>query len=320
MIHRTPLAFIALFTLLASCSTAPSTTTTTTQTPTTTETAVDFPTFTPDSGTRLELASNAGLKMSNDGTLSMIFQDIAIHHESITTTTEASDWLSFDRGEAIQDRSGFYVVKLPDGTYKTYGYNPTKGLEGNTCLTSESSTDGVTFTKDSGSRYTLQADDNGTMGVWDVFTTQTGKVILLYIGDMLGKNKVREAVSTDNGETFTFYKDNVLGDANEPQSYVDERSFRMSNGNILLVAMKSGSIYEFLSTDDGETFTVNPTPVLTKDSFPGLNAVGLNDPQLTQLPDGRMRIYATLSIGQPGATPGDETKISGDIVSATSSK
>lgn len=313
MLRRTPLVLVAFFTLLASCSTTP-----TTQTTTTTQSAVDFPVFTPDSGVRLEQASNAGVRMSEDGTLSLVYQDRQANGDKMTTSTESSDWLNFDRGESLKDRSNFYIVKLADSSYKTFGYNPTKGLEGNSCLTSKSSTDGVNFTADSGCRYTLQPDDNGSMGVWDVFTTQTGKVILLYIGDMKGKNKVREAISSDNGETFTFYKDNVLGDANEQQSYVDQRSFRMSDGNILLVAMKSGNIYEFLSTDDGETFTVNPTPVLTKDSFPGMNAIGLNDPQLAQLPDGRMRIYVTLSIAQPDATPGDDSKVTADLVSATS--
>lgn len=265
----------------------------------------------------LEEASNAGVKMDEDEVLHLVYQDNESKTDRITTSTETSNWLEFERGTAIKDRSDFYVVELPDGTYRTYGYNPTIGLEGdNTCLTSKFSTDGVNFEQEEGCRYELVEDDKGSMGVWDVFTTENGEVVLLYIGDKEGENSVRKAVSTDNGWTFTFVTDNVLGSETfGADSFVDQRSIRMQDGRILLVAMRQGEVYEFISKDDGETFELYEEPILTKDSYPDLAVIGLHDPQLVELPDGRYRIYVTISL--EGGTPGQGNPPS-ILVSATS--
>ncbi len=265
---------------------------------------VSFLEFIPDEEIILEDASNAGVKMDKEGVLHLVYQDNQGKGDRITTSTEDSDWLNFERGESLKDRTDFYVVEMPDGTYRTYGYNPTIGLAGETCLTSKSSTDGVNFKQEEGCRYELTEADKGTMGVWDVYSTESGEVHLLYIGDMLGKNSVRRAVSTDNGWTFTYVEDNVLGgETYGPESYVDQRSIRMDDGRILLVAMKQGSVYEFISEDDGETFEMMPEALLTKEDYADLNALSLHDPQVVKLPDGRYRIYVTMSIAN-GGTPG----------------
>lgn len=259
--------------------------------------------FTADSEIILEEASNAGVKMDAEGVLQLVYQDNQSKGDRITSSTKDSDWLEFERGESLKDRTDFYSVQMPDGTYRTYGYNPTIGLAGETCLTSKISTGGINFTQEEGCRYELTDNDKGTMGVWDVYSTENGEVHLLYIGDMLGKNSVRKAVSTDNGWTFTYVEDNVLGgETFGPESYVDQRSIRMEDGRILLVAMKQGGIYEFISEDDGKTFTLKPEPILTKEDYSSLNALSLHDPQLVALPDGRYRIYVTASIDNGGTT------------------
>ena len=74
--------------------------------------------------------------------------------------------------------------------------------------------------------------------------------------------------------------------------------------------MKSGSIYGFLSTDDGATFT-NEGAILLPSDFV-TTGDSLHDPQIIALPDGRYRIFVTLMNNR-------ETGAS-SIVSATTAK
>jgi hypothetical protein len=274
-------------------------------------------TFTADAGERMTGASNAGVKFSTADTMELLYQDNTVtagNTQKIASATASSDWLNFTVSDANANGDNFRALKLPDGTCRAYGFNTTKGLtNGETGLTSRSSTDCVTFTQDSGNRYDLQSADNGTLGVYDLFNDSKGGVVLMYIGDMLGLNNVRRAYSTDNGMTFTFTNGDVLGDDNAGggnNSYVDEKTAKLANGNILLVTMKAGSVYSFVSTDDGKTFTKETGVRLQPSDFTGMNLVSLNDPQIIALPDGRYRIYMT-------GTPADKTALA-SIVSATS--
>lgn len=280
--------------------------------------------FIPDEGIRMMYASNAGAKLDEDGNMLLLYEANGsdLTGQYIATS---EDGLNFeDEGEqvAYEEAGAFRSKQLPDGTWISYGFNTTKGITG-TCLTSQSSEDGVTFTEDEGCRYELQEDDNGRMGVYEFFNDSKGNVVLLYLGDLEGMNNVRRAYSTDNGQTFTFTNGNVLGDENDgggSNSYVDQKVTVMENGDVFLVAMKQGNIYGFISTDDGETFEpYSDEPLLVPDDFTheeyGL-VRSLHDPQIVTLEDGRYRIYVTALFGEreAGVTEGGLST----LVSATS--
>ena len=267
--------------------------------------------FTADSGARAENASNAGVRYQSS-VLQLLYESSAKKGtHTIEETSEDSDWLAFTPTADSTNTDNFRALQLPDGTWRAYGVDTTIGNEG-TCLKSKSSTDGVIFTTDDGCRYTLQENDNGKMGVYDLFNTSTGDVVLLYIGDMMGLNNVRRATSTDGGWTFTFDRGDVLGDESAgggSQSYVDEKTVFLGEKQFYLVAMKSGSIYGFLSTDDVATFT-NEGAILVPSDY-GLSNGSLHDPQIIALPDGRYRIFVTLFDRDTGSS---------SIVSATTAQ
>lgn len=252
--------------------------------------------FIPDPGVRVENASNPGARVNEDGTVSLLYQDRSTGQNShrVATTTADSNWLEFGQGKQVDSPMEFRAIELPDGTYRSYLFNPNQTTS--VGLTSWSSQDGVNFTPDSGLRYQLQAEDKGTMGVYDLFVDSKGGVVLLYIGDMYGRNNVRRAHSTDNGWTFTFDQDNVLGGdqfTGGPNSYVDQKVFPLPDGRFRLLAMRAGSLYSFISEDDGQTFVQEPGARLEPSDFSDYQLATLNDPQMVLLPDGRYRIYVT---------------------------
>lgn len=274
-------------------------------------------TFTPDTGKRVEVASNAGLQWQADGTLAMVFEDLAQGGEWVRFASSGSDYLEFGSATKLKTQVPYRATKLADGTYRAYGFDPTRKST-NACLTSLSSTDGVTFTEDSGCRYTLQADDEGSIGTYETYIQADGKVVLLYVGDLYGKNNIRRAVSTDGGWTFTFDRGNVVGDdsfGGGGRSFVDQRIVKLSDGTYVLIAMSSGSIYGFTSAD-GDVFNQLPELVLSVSDFQSIDStyISLHDPQITVLPDGRYRIYVTALIKQ-GTGPKDRGD--SDLVSAT---
>lgn len=257
--------------------------------------------FIPDAGVRMSNASNAGVKFTDATTMELLYENQraapGASRQVIASATADSDWLDFTVTNPAADGDNFRALKLPDGTCRAYGFNNTKGLtNGETGMTSRSSTDCITFTPDPGTRYTLQSADNGTLGVYDFFNDTKGGVVMLYLGDLYGLNNARRAYSTDNGWTFTFTNDNVLGDADlggGSNSYVDEKTIRLADGRIRLIAMQRGSIHSFISKDDGITFTKEAGIRLQASDFTELGLTSFNDPQIIALPDGRYRIYVT---------------------------
>lgn len=316
-------AFSAVLLILTACSTE-----------TTPESSLDVDTedveeseelnFIPDEGIRMMYASNAGAKLDKDGNMLLLYEanGSELHGQYVAVS---EDGLTFeDEGEQVtyEEAGAFRSKQLPDGTWISYGFNTTKGLDG-TCLTSQSSEDGKEFTADKGCRYELQEDDKGRMGVYEFFNDSKGNVVLLYLGDLMGMNNVRRAYSTDGGQSFEFTNDNVLGDEDDgggARSFVDQKVVVMENGDVFLVAMKEGSIFGFISTDDGETFQpYGDEALLVPDDFNDeqLGTVrSLHDPQIVMLEDGRYRIYMTAIFGEgtPGVTEGGLST----LVSATS--
>ena len=276
-------------------------------------------TFIADEGLRMLEASNPGAKMNDDGTISLLYEDKSENGKQRVSTSV--DGLLFEEGIEVSRTEGgaFRAKQLPDGTWISYGYDTTKGIEGN-CLTSQSSEDGVTYTDDEGCRYTLQDDDEETMGVYDFFADSQDNIVLLYIGDKYGLNNVRRAYSTDGGWTFTFTNDNVLGDeelGGGARSYVDEKVIVLSDHRVFLVAMQQGTIYGFISEDDGVTFQRYEEALLEPSDFENEEygvASSLHDPQIIALEDGSLRIYVAAMFNGGTDTKEDDMET---IVSAT---
>lgn len=266
----------------------------------------------------MEDASNPGARMNDDGTLDLLFESASLRRGVVATAEESSDWLDFAVTDTDADAGIFRALKLPDGTCRAYGFDATKGIDGEG-LTSRSSKDCVTFTEDEGYRYLLQPADKGKMGVWDLFVDSEGGVVLLYLGDMLGLNNVRRAYSTDGGWTFEFTNGNVFGDDDAgggARSFVDDKVVVLPDGNIRAITMRGGSVYTFLSTDDGKTFGYEGE-ALSPDDFTDGNYVGLFDPQLVLLPDGRQRIYVTAQVETGKTLTDGRRELDSVIVSAT---
>src|SRR5262249_25971716 len=158
-------------------------------------------------------------------------------------------------------------------------------------------------------RYSPQPGDRGMIGVYDHFVDSAGGVVLLYIGDMFGRNNIRRAYSPpgDNGLNFRFERGNLLGDDDAGgggNSYVDQKSIRLADGRVRLFTMKQGSIYSFISDDEGKTFRLEPGIRLQPASFPDVPVKSLHDPWVVRLPDGRYRMYVCASVGAMlGAPP-----------------
>jgi hypothetical protein len=207
----------------------------------------------------------------------------------------SEDGLTF--GEGIPPTTYSYDsrnILLPDGTWRRYIFNDATDE-----VTSMSSTDGAHFTDDEGVRYTLQVDDKGTMGVFDVFTTPAGNVVMLYLGDLNGLNNLRRAVSTDGGWTFIFDRGDVLGDASlggGANSFVDPYSILLPSGRRRLFTMKQGAIYSFISDEPFSNFILEPGVRLSPEDFTEFEVTGLFDPKVILLPDGRYRMYVTATI------------------------
>jgi hypothetical protein len=254
--------------------------------PTPAEVALEF-TF--DAGFRVIGATN--LQPGVDpvtGQVHLYYVDRATNQQRVAVS---SDGLTFPAGASAAGvfRNDARNTLLPDCTWRRFQWN-----FGTSQIGSLYSADGVTFTPESGVRYTLQPADKGTLGVYDAFSDRQGGVVLLYLGDLPGLNNVRRAYSRDNGLTFTFDRGNILGDDNAgggANSFVDEKSIRLPDGRIRLFTMRQNTIYSFVSNDDGYSFVRDPGTRLERANFKEATLTSLNDPVVVRLPDGRFRMY-----------------------------
>ncbi len=261
----------------------------------------------------MDNAANPAAKVNEDGSISLLYQDLRDHQ---TKVSRSPDGIEFPSGEKASPHH-FRAMPLPDGTYRAYIWEPVAGA-----LVSESSRDGVNFSRDTGTRYVLHSDDKGRMGVYDLFVDRSGGVVILYIGDMSGLNNIRRAYSRDNGWTFTFDRGNILGDAGfggGGRSFVDQKALVLPDGRVRLFTMKSGTLFSFISNDGGSTFTQEDFELRPRD-FTGHKLISLHDPQPVRLPDGRYRIYVTgiIDDGRPVGQSGPAAKQT--IVSATTTR
>lgn len=265
--------------------------------------------FTPDPGMRKNDASNPGIYQDKNGIFYLYYRD---------KVATSADGLNFSDGMQVSGTNDFRGIKLPDGAWRIY-YWDERGRTPSTNfgLKSKSSKDGAHYIDDPGYRYQLHESDLGTAGIHEFFVDNLGGVVLLYIGDLLGLNNIRRAYSKDNGWTFNFEKGNILGDANDgkPGTFIDHKIVTFGDGKKRLYAVRQGSIYSFISSDDGKTFAQEPGVRLSPSDFTEFDIAGFSDPVFIKLLDGRWRVYATAFLrGYAPESEGSQKEI---IVSAT---
>ena len=195
-------------------------------------------------------------------------------------------------------------------------------------FTSLISGDGVHYQPEEGVRY--DPPDTEHIGVYTAYTTDGGRVGLMYIGDKgTTRGNVRLAYSTDNGRSFQHYDGNPLHDAGAHDEGLNQRdpdAIVLDDGRIRIFTMVQGgplaphpgvrsvtSIYSFTSADDGQTFTEDPGPLLNPEDFTEFDVWSLNDPSVIQLSDGRYRMYVAGLI----STLPDASDVHWVILSAT---
>lgn len=254
------------------------------------------PRLVPDPGMRVSKASNPFATVDGNGVTYLGYQDRA--GGNATRFQSASDGLGFTSptlltyaNRAVDSRK----TLMPDGkTWRLYQYDLVAKV-----LTSYSSQDGNQFTADAGIRYAPAPADNNSLGVYDSYVASDNSVILIYVGDLMGKNNLRMARSTDNGLTFSFLKGNVLGDdeaGGGGSSFIDNKTLLLADGRRRMVTMRANEIHSFISSD-GLSYTREPGVRLKTADFAsvGVSIYSLNDPVMVRTKDGKYRVYVAAS-------------------------
>ncbi|MDP6956020.1 MAG: hypothetical protein QF599_08580 [Planctomycetota bacterium] len=264
--------------------------------------------FTPDAGLRMADAANAGPTYDSGTGVFWLYCNVA----NQPRRAFSSDGLTFDTPLPYGDhennpRNVLMPQPTPGGQdlWRRYFMDVATGD-----FTSAYSHDGIYYSPEGGVRYTLQPEDNGTMGIHSEYITAGGAVVLLYIGDLGGVNNIRRALSWDNGETFTFDQGDILNDAalgGTGMSYVDQMTLLLPDGRRRMFVMqqgpqpphpplrKVGEIYSFISNDE-INYTSEVGPLLVCEDFTEFEVYSLNDPFVIILPDGRYRMYVTAKV------------------------
>lgn len=254
------------------------------------------PRLVPDAGIRLTKASNPFASVDGNGISYLGYQERG--GSNATKYQSASDGLTFANSTLVTyiNRSvDSRKTLMPDGkTWRLYQYDL-----GTKLMTSYSSTDGNSFTADTGTRYAPVSADNGSTGVYDSYVAGDGSVILIYVGDLVGKNNLRMARSTDNGLTFTYLKGNVLGDDDAGgggNTFIDNKTLLLADGRRRMVTMRANEIHSFISSD-GITYTREPGVRLKTADFAsvGVTIFSLNDPVMVRTKEGKYRVYVAAS-------------------------
>lgn len=252
--------------------------------------------FIPDSGMR---TTSGGIPKASlvNGVVYLYYDDSG---EKVATSNNGLD---FTAGTLpVNYEYDARNILLPDGNWRRYWLeiDGSGVFEGYASLYS---TDGKTFTAETGYRYEVQDIDNDWLGYTDIFTNSKDEVVMLYIGDGQGLNNIRMAISFDNGENFEFVEDDVLDDAQYgggSNSYVDPYSIETADGRLMFV-MKQGTIYWFSSDKEGKEWTKEPGS-LSPEDFTEFDIGTLHDPGVIILEDGSYRMYlgVTMEDGSTG--------------------
>ncbi|MEI6206555.1 MAG: VCBS repeat-containing protein [Desulfuromonadales bacterium] len=199
-------------------------------------------------------------------------------------------------------------TRLTDGTWRLYMMNQNTGV-----MTSYFSSDGNVFgpSLESGTRYSATADDKLSgatpyTGVYDFYYAGDGALILVYLGDLMGKNNLRMAKSIDNGVTFTWVKGNVLGDDNTGYAFVDNKTIRLADGRTRMFTMRSGQLQSFV-TSDGYTWSREVGTRISYRDFTsvGLTLYSLNDPVPVFDKNSNLKVYVAAATAANANTAGN---------------
>jgi hypothetical protein len=245
--------------------------------------------FIPDAGFRMESASNPAAGISSVGTVHLYYEDRVTHRQLVA---KSPDGLTFSAGVPYSDTDRTADSRrtlMPDNrTWRLYAYDLNAAV-----MRSLISFDGIAFTQEAGTRYAPQAADRGWMGVYEAYS-EGSRVVLIYLGDKEGANNLRRAVSTDNGQTFTFDQADVLRDGalgGGGNSYVDPKTIKLPDGRRRLFVMRKGEEVDSFISTDGLSYTLEAGKRLTLTDFTSIAIRSLNDPVVVRLSDGRYRMY-----------------------------
>ncbi len=277
--------------------------------------AAKNPRLVPDPGIRVNHASNPFATVDSNGIAYLGYEDRS--GSGGTKFQSASDGVTFSNPTVLtySNRSvDSRKTLMPDGrTWRLYQYDPNTKL-----MTSYSSTDGNSFSAESGTRYTPASGDNNSLGVYDSYVATDNSVILTYVGDLSGKNNLRMARSIDNGLSFSYFKGNVLGDdaaGGGGNTFIDNKTLLLADGRRRMVTMRANEIHSFISSD-GMTYTREPGVRLRPADFAavGVTIYSLNDPVMVRTKEGRYRVYVAASTSStPNEAAGNDSWV---IVSA----
>jgi len=268
------------------------------------------PRLVPDAGIRVEKAGIPFATVnSSTGTTYLGYVSAVDGSENFQSST---DGLTFSNPTllTLTNRSvDSRITHLPDGKWRLYLIDQNTGI-----MTSYYSSDGNVFgpTLESGTRYTATADDKISgrtpyTGVYDLYTAASdGAVILVYLGDLMGKNNLRMAKSTDNGVTFTFVKGNVLGDDGTGYAFVDNKTVLLADGRRRMFTMRGGQLQSFVTTDGYAWSREVGTRISYYDfASVGVTLYSLNDPVPVFDKNGNLKVYVAGATGPNASTPGN---------------
>jgi hypothetical protein len=288
-------------------------------------------TFTPDPGIRIDFAGNAKIGYNADS--SQGAAGFYLYHQAKEGGSNgeggglpgnlvafSADGLTFDPAVALEAEAGHgcegdqeatrYLahpeqVATSDGLVRMYALTSLAGGVFSS-FTSRALSDDSWFCDETGDVYAPSAADNGTMGVYHVYTAELAadRTVLLYLGDLSGTNNVRRALGDGTGRSFVFDAENVLGDAGDIPTVDISTRGTAPLGSRRLFGMRGGTeLTSYVTEDDGQTWT-GPEVILTASDFPPLadtEAVcSLFDPSVVEITDeggeDRYRLYATAAI------------------------
>lgn len=273
------------------------------------------PRLIPDAGYRIQKASNPFASVSSAGITYLGYQDRTGGGDKFQSATDGLNFstpttLTYDN-RSVDSRK----TLMPDGkTWRLYQMDPTVGI-----FTSRVSSDGNVFTAESGTRYSPASADNGSIGVYDHYVAPDGAVVMIYAGDLKGKNNVRMARSTDGGLTFSYLKGNVLGDdeaGGGGNTFIDIKTILLPDGRRRLMSMRANELQSFISSDGYTYARETGTRLIPKDfAAVGLTLYSLNDPVMVFDKSGKLKVYvASSTVANADETPNNTNWV---IVSAT---
>ena len=259
--------------------------------------------FEPDSGKRVDGKAMGGVYVSDSGTVYLY----ATYNQD-TYLYISSDGLNFTEVN-LNDYPDYRSLQLPDGRFVKFYVAL---VDSQAYLRAAYSTDGFTFMRDTTNLYMFPANDEINRD-WLYHTAiydTNGGLHYIYLA---GNEDNARSIYSPPGDSFQFgeYRSNIFGDSalGRGATYVDPKGLLLPDGRLRVITMnqhgppyppaaRSGTLYTFTSSDNGNTWVQDDGYRLRYDSFTEFDVYSLNDPKLVRLPDGRYRIYVAAMIKQ----------------------